>query len=400
MITSKLERDFKEIIEWLDSNRWNPDNFLHGKETIGKFAGKRELLLFWLCYITDRVKPIEVVWDKNWKILDSIVKDLDDKGEFSQKDVISKFEKISKEMRSNKIPIYPADRGHIINTICILNSPVKDDDGYPLWERGSTISDSFMNFLKMALQRARQMDKPITYIAYLLWLLSYRPSLSGKWDDVKGKIERGETSREELKRAIVSATNIEYHNTSFMTNKRLWASVRDLKKSPCLLHVLEENLDENLYDWWKGLDEKELRLPGDVWNDRFVRKFLNEVYDIKEKSSKKIESKLEEKRKNNVPLPEYDEQFDSSISFMRRICNLHHVWPSICTLCPLSKNKDINKIKSLCLRSDSNDKPPDKFCPLLLFMTGDLIKCNENCIVVKHFDDDDWLNVCDGNFDE
>jgi len=360
------------------------------------------LLIFWLCYITDRVKPIEIVWDRNWKILDEIVKDLDDKEEFSQRDIIDKFEKISKEMKSNKIPIYPADRGHIINTISILNSPVKDNSGCPLWKRGSTISDSFMNFLKMALQRARQRDKPITYVSYLLWLLSYHPPLSKKWDKVKEDIEDGKTSREKLKKALISDGNIEYSNTSFMTNKRLWASVRDLKKSPCLLHVLEENLDEKLYDWWKGLDEKELRLPGDVWNNRFVRKFLKEVYDddIEKKSLKDIRSKLEELRKNGVPLPEYDEQFDSSISFMRRICNLHHLWPSICTLCPLSKNKDINKIKSLCLRSDSNDKPPDKFCPLLLFMTGDLIKCNENCIIVKHFDDDDWLRVCDGNFDE
>lgn len=73
---SKKERitQIFEVVAWLDEKRWNPSNipFMMGdldNDVFKTLSWQQQILVHWLCYITDRMRPFEEVWRDGTSLL-------------------------------------------------------------------------------------------------------------------------------------------------------------------------------------------------------------------------------------------------------------------------------------------------------------------------------------------
>ena len=63
-----------KIISWLDGRRWNTeDNYNFINFFREDLSNCKKILTHWICYITDRQMPFEVVWDKGGYVFSELV---------------------------------------------------------------------------------------------------------------------------------------------------------------------------------------------------------------------------------------------------------------------------------------------------------------------------------------
>jgi len=63
-----------KTISWLDTHRWNTeDNYNFVNFFRNDLTSCEKILTHWICYITDRQMPFEIVWDKGGYVFSELV---------------------------------------------------------------------------------------------------------------------------------------------------------------------------------------------------------------------------------------------------------------------------------------------------------------------------------------
>lgn len=362
-----------QIVSWLDSRRWNAEenyNFVHFFRS--DLTNCEKILTHWICYITDRQMPFEIVWDKGGYVFSEMVYEFS-RSNLSPQQVFNKhYEKYQDKKGKERFRFKSAnnvtfasryitnDYQNILQTLEVLN--------YQKYKRNIIV------YIVDIIRRFQREEDLLIRIACALHLLTYQ-------------LNRGEANSEKII-GILDDDNTfngmlkEFKRTSTKGKKRLWCSVRDYKKG--LYHeVFKEAIKEiannnakELIKRWNSLPMDQIELPGDVWNNSplFKDNLFANVLDMnsipKTWRMPKIIRELYNQLKNNEEIKDfYPEQFDITFDFVPRMCN-----KKLCNVCVFGRNG----VGLICIPTQ------DKYCPVALLSCGYIAKCvgnQGNCIL-------------------
>ena len=370
-MTDKDElKELLHVISWLDKARWSGES----EEDYPSYnlSPSQHVLVHWLCYITDRQRAYEQVWERGGKIFAKIIKDYP-KHQFNNKKTkcirafLNNYRDLSAkgdikpfvmEDVEPYAPRYGNDYTSIERTLTLLLSYKKD----------------IINFFKYFIKQYATDPNGLVRIAHVADILSYRLEISTPKALLMLK------SKEKLDKhfAIWVRTKTDGH-------KRLWAALRDYRKpntdqNEPFLNALG---DEKLKNLWMGSENfsiKQLELPGDIWNERFNLSLVNRVAESRgietkrrksPKSSPQIARLIFDKFGSRYP-DYYPEQFDVSFDFVPNMCER-----KMCIVCPFGENGS----KNICFESNYLG---DKYCPVALISGGYKVKCKkEKCPIAQ-----------------
>jgi len=362
-----LTKIFKAIA-WLDSRRWNNEknyNFVHFFRD--DLTNCEKILTHWICYITDRQMPFEIVWDRGGYIFSELVYEYS-KGKLSPQKILNKYyekyqdkgrEKFRFKSKSKDNFTFASryitdDYQNILQTLEILD--------YPKYKRNIIL------YIVKILQRFQKEEDLLIRIACALHLLTYQLDRKKANPEKIIKILNHDKAFEEKLK--------EFKKTSTNGKKRLWCCVRDYKKG--LYHeifkgAIREVAGGNagkLIERWINLPMNQIELPGDVWNNSplFRDNLFVNVVDMnsipKNWRMPEIIRELYNQLKNNEDIDDfYPEQFDITFDFVPRMCN-----KKLCNVCLFGKNG----VEKICIPTK------DKYCPVALLSCGYIAKCVGN----------------------
>jgi len=88
---NKLKRLLKTI-SWLDTQRWsNENNYNLINFSKKDLKNHEKILTHWICYITDRQMPFEIIWDKGGYIFSELVYEYSRNLNKTPKDILQEF---------------------------------------------------------------------------------------------------------------------------------------------------------------------------------------------------------------------------------------------------------------------------------------------------------------------
>lgn len=378
-----------EVIEWMDDKRWlqseSPGNIENS--CFKSLSASEQILVHWLCYITDRMRPFEQVWRDGGQVFSEIIKQYKE-STYSEMDVVTLFSRLpqvgfmenpkngGKSMDTFVSRItgkayavrYPVDLYSIARTLILL-LPYKKD------------------LVSYISQHRSLWDKPdrAGRIAFLLYLVSYSElnetfhSLSD--DEGKRFLKKVLQYRRTFQ---ASLENFEeeferWNKSKRFNNKRLWASLRDYFKFKYFSKFFLTELSLN-----KNINEElvNLEFPGDVWNQRFAQQLLHPLLSHMKvgrdkvltvsnasKSIRRLFKWLHAQKQNITGY--YPEQFDVSFDFAPRMCE-----NKLCEVCPFGKG-------ALRICYGNEVTPKDKYCPVALVACGYEVAClKESCPII------------------
>ena len=379
-----------KVMSWMDEKRWlksrSPGDL--GNDCFRDLNPCHQILVHWLCYITDRMRPFEQVWRGGGQVFSEIVAEYTESAKteedvldlFSRAQNIGFMEKPGKNKKAMDI-----FQSKISNKEYAVRFP---DDLYSLVRTLILLLRYKKDLIYYISKNMNLCDKPdkIGRIAFLLYLLSYKDldktfhNLSGnERERVLGKVRK-------YRRALdVSLENFDeefekWSSSGRFSNKRLWASLRDYLKFKCFSSFfvshfsLSKDLDKFLF---------QLEFPGDVWNKRFANRLLlpiisdekvkgNKVF-IRSNASQTMRRLFQWLKENGVDLKGYyPEQFDVSFDFARRMCE-----NKLCDVCPFGRGA-----LKICFGQKTSVE--NKYCPVVLVACGYRTPCKkEGCPVIE-----------------
>lgn len=377
-MTQRRLEELAEVIAWLDSARWSPENQnTLGWTPHGLRSPSQEILLHWITYITNIQRRWQYVWREGRKVFAEVVRSYAtyDFPKFRQiadtkREVSIFLDKFRMKQEKGKVPPFvyrdtryaprfPNQHIFIERTLTIL---------------AHRFDRNLMRFIGESIERWRQYPDGLRRVAHDLYLLTY------------SDFPLGYTIK--LLEGNANGRDKEYADWRRFRYKRLWASLRDYVKAKSYVHLFQEALEEalgptcgqQLYHVWttsKAFDPRLLELPGDVWNINFLRRLvvpLAEHCGVKVKKSwgasriaRKIYDVIERKEF-------YPEQLDVSFDLSAIACE-----NELCDLCPFSEH-DLEKI---CL-ANMSEAIGNKYCPVVLAICRYRVICDhESCPVLK-----------------
>lgn len=367
--------DIAKIISWLDDKRWHlPKNYNFINYSRTNLTNPEKILTHWICYITDRQMPFEVVWDKGGFVFSELVFNFSRKKmsitellnrfyeKYNDKKNKTKFRFKSLTLKNNK-PIYFASR-YITTDIKNIRQTLE------ILEK--EYDKNIVKFIISFVKRFEYKENLLIRIACALNLLTYK--INSDTDRVIEIFKDDEKFEEELAK---------FKKTSTKNKKRLWCCVRDYKKGlffdifkKAVKETLGSNKSQKIIEIWKKLPMEQIELPGDLWNnnpafkERLFGNVINldklpETWQMPQIIRKIYEDMKDQIKENNINF--YPEQFDVTFDFVPRMCS-----KELCDVCPFGKNGS----ESICI-------PSKKFCPVALVTCGYRTKCigKENCVV-------------------
>lgn len=405
--------DIFRKIRWLDNSRWEsmPNDIDHCSINLSispdKLTNSNKILTHFLCYISDRGMTYQQIWDKGGFVYSNIVSAYENENEKIERLINcgaddSFYKKIDDNGKSTKVrygfvsrikvpdddsnPLmkdygydknktvtftsryYPSDLKSIMQTLMIL-----DDEKF---ER------SIIRFIEYVMNELGG-DKSINKIAFGFYLLGYykigKPK-STEYNKIMADAKENTKSvldilkdKGEFKRMFEN----EWKSHKF-DQKRVWCSLRDYVKSPEFKGYMSEgfkNIDKNeLIDKWDNLDQSELELPGDVWNNKskFKTCLFKNIVDIKKnETSPRFIRHVYDDFKIYEKHVGYPEMFDVTFDFVPRMCT-----NNLCDFCIFNED---NKLGCLCTKDES------KYCPVIMISCGYANKCKiKECPVVDY----------------
>lgn len=362
-----------KTISWLDYRRWNvEDNYNYINFFKSNLTDCEKILTHWICYITDRQMPFEIVWDKGGYVFSELIHEYSRNG-FPPQQILDKhYEKYKDNKEKERFRfksksmdnVYFASRyvtndyQNILQTLEVLNNP--------RYKRNIVL------YIIDIIRKFKNRGDLLVRVACGLHLLTYQ--LDEKKANSK-KITETINDNEEFEKRLST-----FKRTSTSGKKRLWCCIRDYKKglyhqifNRAIKEVTPEDAEE-LVNKWKSLPMSQIELPGDVWNNSplFRDNLFVNVIDIdsipKTWGMPDVVRELYDQLKGNKDLKDfYPEQFDITFDFVPRMCN-----KKLCNVCLFGKDG----IEYTCIPTK------DKYCPIALFSCGYIAKCNEeNCIL-------------------
>ncbi|MCD6472209.1 hypothetical protein J7K55_03690 [Candidatus Aerophobetes bacterium] len=378
-----LIRIFKTI-SWLDARRWNTeDNYNFVNFFRDDLTNYEKILTHWICYITDRRMPFEIVWDKGGYVFSELVYEYSRSNNRSPEEILKEHYEKYEDMKSKERFRFKSKS----NNITFASRYVTDDyqnilqtleilDKYEITINGKKYKRNIVAFILHFIQRFEGKDDLLIRVACALHLLTYQPD--GKKANPSKVIDILKNNNEfekDLK---------EFKKTSTAGKKRLWCCVRDYKKG--LYHeifnnAIKEIVSNNnpdakeLIKIWDELPMNQIELPGDVWNNSplFRNNLFADVLDLnsipKTWNMPKIIREIYNQLKSDKDVKDfYPEQFDITFDFVPRMCN-----KKLCNVCLFGKNG----VESICIPTK------DKYCPVALLSCGYIAKCEEEGCIIK-----------------
>jgi len=367
-----LIRIFKTI-SWLDSRRWNTENNYNVLRFFpNDFTNSEKILTHWICYITDRQLPFEIVWDKGGHVLSELVYNYSG-NELSPKKVLNNHYKERDKDNMGKQRFWFKSSDNVS-----FASRFVTDDYQNILQTLGILSNlkygrNIIAYIVNIIRRFQSKNNLLGRVACGLHLLTYQ--LDGKKANPE-KIMKILNEDKEFEKKLT-----EFERTSTINKKRLWCCVRDYKKG-LYYEIFKEAIKEiagndaaELVDIWNKLPMNQIELPGDVWNNSplFKNNLFGNVIDIdgipKTWRMPKIIRELYNQLRNDEAVNNfYPEQFDITFDFVPRMCN-----KKLCNICLFGKNG----VESICIPTQ------DKYCPVALSNCGYISKCEgqEKCIL-------------------
>jgi len=381
---NSLIKIFKTI-SWLDTRRWNRENSYNFINFFrDDLTNCEKILTHWICYITDRQMPFEIVWDRGGFIFSELVYEYSRNKCISPDKILEKHweeyqDKDKKHFRfKSKIRnisfasrFVTEDCYNILQTLTIL-------DKYEITINRNKSKRNIVAFILHFLKRFEEKEDLLIRIACALHLLTYQ-------------VNKKETHYKKIIEILNCDCNFEkkleeFKRTSTEGKKRLWCCIRDYKKGfyyEIFKKAIKEvvcNYDkaDKLINVWSKLPMDQIELPGDVWNNSplFKNNLFANVLDFnsipKTWTMPKIIRVLYEQLKNNDEVKNeikdfYPEQFDITFDFVSRMCN-----KKLCNVCIFGERG----VELICIPTE------DKYCPVVLISCGYIAKCEkENCII-------------------
>jgi len=368
-----LIKIFKTIF-WLDSRRWKiEENYNFINFFRDDLTDCEKILTHWICYITDRQMPFEIVWEKGGYVFSELVYEYSRNGLSPQKILNKHYEKYQDKKGKERFRFKSThnnvtfasryvndDYQHILQTLEILNC--------------QNYQRNIVVYIVDIMRKFQSKDDLLIREACGLHLLTYQ--LEGKKASPE-KIIKIINDIKEFEKKLK-----EFKKTSTNGKKRLWCSVRDYKKglyheifNNAIKEVVSNNDAEELIEVWNKLPMDQIELPGDVWNNSplFRNNLFAKVLDIesipKTWGMPKIIRELYNQLKKDEEINDfYPEQFDVTFDFVPRMCN-----KKLCNVCLFGKNG----VESICIPTK------DKYCPVALLSCGYIAMCVEDRCILK-----------------
>jgi hypothetical protein len=405
--------DIFRKIRWLDNSRWEsmPNDIGHCSINLSispdKLTNSNKILTHFLCYISDRGMTYQQIWDKGGFVYSNIVSAYENENEKIERLINcgaddSFYKKIDDNGKSTKV------RYGFVSRIKVPdgdNNPLMKDYGYDKNKTVTFTSRFYPSDLKSIVQTLMILDdnkfdrsiirfvayvmnelggdKSINKIAFGFYLLGYykigRPK-STEYNKIMADAKENTKSvldilkdKGEFKRMFEN----EWKSHKF-DQKRVWCSLRDYVKSPEFKGYMSEgfkNIDKNeLIDKWDNLDQSELELPGDVWNNKskFKKCLFEDLIDFKKsEASPRFIRRVYKDFKVYEKNVGYPEMFDVTFDFVPRMCA-----NNLCDFCIFNED---NKLGCLCTKDES------KYCPVIMISCGYANKCKiKECPVVDY----------------
>lgn len=350
-----------KVISWLDDRRWNiEDNYNFINFFREDLSNSEKILTHWICYITDRQMPFEIIWDKGGYVFSELVYEYK-RSKLLPHQIIEKYyekysdnNKIRFRFKSSDNTTFASryitdDYQNILNTLEVLN----------YYER------NIINFIVDIIKRFKGKEDLLIRIACGLHLLTYQ--LDSKKANPKETLRILNNEQEFEKRVEFFKRN------ATSGKKRLWCCIRDYKKG-LYNKVFNKAIREvagteasKLISIWESLPMEQIELPGDVWNNSplFRDNLFSKILDIdgipKAWGMPEIIRDIYKQLKSSGEVDNfYPEQFDITFDFVPRMCS-----KKLCNVCPFGQNG----VALVCMPSE------DKYCPVALLSCGYTTKC-------------------------
>ena len=351
-----------KVISWLDDRRWNTeDNYNFINFFREDLPNSEKILTHWICYITDRQMPFEVVWDKGGYVFSELVYEYKRSKWLPQQILNAHYEKYKDNKSKERFRFKSSDNRtfasryvtddyqNILNALEVLDH----------YER------NIINFIVDIIKRFKDKEDLLIRITCGLHILTYQ--LDSKKANSKETLRIFNDEREFEK----TVENFKKNSTS--GKKRLWCCIRDYKKG--LYHkVFSEAIKEvtgreasKFISIWDNLPMEQIELPGDVWNNSplFKNNLFAKILDIdiipKTWGMPEIIRDIYKQLKNSEEINDfYPEQFDITFDFVPRMCS-----KKLCDICPFGQNG----VELVCIPSG------DKYCSVALLSCGYTAKC-------------------------
>ena len=232
------------IMSWLDKARWSNSQSPIRNETFDTLEPDGQLLVHWLCYITDRQRPFEQAWDTGGRVFSRLVKTYLHATIDSAEDVMNQLlcrgdlvrepdkdatidQFLAKDSTGKHVtyaPRYPVDMESIARALCILVDYGK----------------SLTQFLAGQEDWWQQGDDTAGRLAFLLYWLTYSDVEKGRYPNFESN--RRETFLQKVGEAKLPESvdeltqQYELWSKGRYGHKRLWAALRDYLKPGSYFH--------------------------------------------------------------------------------------------------------------------------------------------------------------------
>lgn len=360
------------VIAWLDDKRWNPENTCNYLNFCrDDLTNCEKILTHWLCYVTDRQMPFELIWKKGGYVFSEMVYEYS-RSQLSPQTVLGNYYERYYDNLGRDHYRFKSSNGvtfasrYVTDDFQAIKQTLEMIDN-PKYKR------NIVAYIVETLRKFRCEEDVLLRVACSLHLLAYQ--LNQKRSNSADLLRVLNDPSEFTRRLGI------FKKTSTGGKKRLWCCVRDYKKG--LFHeIMNKGIaeicddDEKLGNTWNQLPMDQIELPGDVWNNSplFRDSLFEKVIDLNSvpktwgmpKIIRELYNHLKEK-------PEihgfYPEQFDITFDFVPRMCN-----KKLCKVCPFGPEG----AKFVCIPTE------EKFCPVALISCGYTAKCNRsqgNCLV-------------------
>jgi hypothetical protein len=362
--------DIWKVIAWLDAGRWcNESNYNFINFFRNDLTNSEKILTHWLCYITDRQMPFEIVWEKGGYVFSELVHTYSYSNCSSQVLLNKYYESYIDNKGKKRYRFRSTD-----NTI--FASRYVTDDYQNILQTLQVLENYNRNLVKYILSIIKQYqteENLFLIIACCLHILTYQLGLHKKADP-----EKATQTLNDLNKFKETFTAFKRDLTN--GKKRLWCSIRDYKKglySKIFNEAIKEAAGKQAGEsikLWNSLPMNQIELPGDVWNNSPILRnnLIGNVAEIETvpnwTMSEIIRKLYEQLKREDQRIEFYPEQFDVTFDFVPRMC-----FKKLCNVCPFGKNG----AELICV-SDS-----EKYCPISLVSCGYFAKCvgQKDCLI-------------------
>ncbi len=400
------------LVAWLDHARWHSEDIMmSGLLNIDKFrqlSDDQKILVHWLCYITDRMRPFEPVWEIGGQIFSEVINKYASDETQNENDLMEKiFGRLNGFMEA-------PTRGAIID---LFKSREKtnfqkfatryQDDLYSIARTLTVLLDYEKNIINFLLSKRNfwsNGNDNLGKMAYLLYLLTYK--------DVNKDFPNFENNNRQsflngvsqYKSVLNNGLTTGYDNwnkSGRFGAKRLWAALRDyVKPGSPLRESFIKSFGEDQQQLLSQDSLFSLEFPGDVWNIRFSNALLKPLFKDKKVNNRKVfvknASQMMRRIFETLSIEEkngyYPEQFDISFDFAPRMCE--------------------KKMEGFCLFRDGGAKRicwkwqfpqternllEKKVCPVVLISCGYVFKCEPIDCPIGEGKNNNLCNGCRSN---